>query len=233
MYSFAQRSDTAVLDEPLYGHYLRRTGAQHPGRQRILATVECQASKVIQQEMLGEHELPVLFVKSMAHHLVGLDLSFLDSLTNIILIRRPEEVLASLYRHLAQPTLLDTAFKMQYELLHFLQERGQTPLVIDARDLLSQPENLLRQVCLRVGLNFEPAMLHWQAGALPQDGVWAPYWYDSLHQTTGFEPYLRKPVHIPERLTPLLEESYEYYLALYEHALQTHQLLGQAALSYH
>ncbi|MGD8481270.1 MAG: sulfotransferase family protein, partial [Gammaproteobacteria bacterium] len=33
MYSFAQRPDTRVLDEPLYGHYLKSSGARHPGRE--------------------------------------------------------------------------------------------------------------------------------------------------------------------------------------------------------
>ena len=33
MYSFAQRPDTRVVDEPLYGHYLRVSGAEHPGDQ--------------------------------------------------------------------------------------------------------------------------------------------------------------------------------------------------------
>ena len=32
MYSFAQRNDVRVVDEPLYGHYLKVTGAQHRGR---------------------------------------------------------------------------------------------------------------------------------------------------------------------------------------------------------
>jgi hypothetical protein len=32
MYSFAQNEAVAVIDEPLYGHYLRVTGADHPGR---------------------------------------------------------------------------------------------------------------------------------------------------------------------------------------------------------
>ena len=30
MYAFAQRPDTAVVDEPLYAHYLRVSGADHP-----------------------------------------------------------------------------------------------------------------------------------------------------------------------------------------------------------
>ena len=38
MYSFAQRSDTRVVDEPLYGHFLRVSGTHHPGRDEVLAS---------------------------------------------------------------------------------------------------------------------------------------------------------------------------------------------------
>jgi hypothetical protein len=35
MYSFAQRSDTRAIDEPLYAHYLRVSGAEHPGKEMV------------------------------------------------------------------------------------------------------------------------------------------------------------------------------------------------------
>ncbi|RMF66572.1 MAG: sulfotransferase family protein, partial [Calditrichaeota bacterium] len=35
MYSFAQREDTRVVDEPLYGYYLKLSGADHPGREEV------------------------------------------------------------------------------------------------------------------------------------------------------------------------------------------------------
>jgi hypothetical protein len=35
MYSFAQRSDTTVLDEPLYASYLRLTGLARPYREQV------------------------------------------------------------------------------------------------------------------------------------------------------------------------------------------------------
>ncbi len=38
MYSFAQREDTRVIDEPLYGHYLKVTGVLHPGRKEVIQT---------------------------------------------------------------------------------------------------------------------------------------------------------------------------------------------------
>ena len=37
MYSMAQRSDMRVLDEPLYAHFLRHTGAERPCREATLA----------------------------------------------------------------------------------------------------------------------------------------------------------------------------------------------------
>ena len=49
MYSFAQRSDTLVVDEPLYGHFLRVTGTIHPGRDEVLATVNCDGDAVMRE----------------------------------------------------------------------------------------------------------------------------------------------------------------------------------------
>ena len=34
MYSFGSREDTSIFDEPLYGHYLRKSKLKHPGRKR-------------------------------------------------------------------------------------------------------------------------------------------------------------------------------------------------------
>ncbi len=47
MYSFAQRPDTCVVDEPLYGHFLRVTGALHPGREEVMVSVDCDGDKVM------------------------------------------------------------------------------------------------------------------------------------------------------------------------------------------
>ena len=49
MYSFAQRSDTRVVDEPLYGHFLRVTGTVHPGRDEIMAAVNCDGDAVMRE----------------------------------------------------------------------------------------------------------------------------------------------------------------------------------------
>jgi hypothetical protein len=74
MYSFAQRTDTKVFDEPLYAHYLSKTNAKnyHPGADDILATMENDGKKVVAM-IMGEHEKSIVFFKNMTHHLLDLD----------------------------------------------------------------------------------------------------------------------------------------------------------------
>lgn len=77
MYSFAQRDDIRVVDEPLYGHYLRVSGADHPGRTDVLAAMNCDGNVAI-RELLNRQDRPDkrrLFLKHMADHLVDLDLN--------------------------------------------------------------------------------------------------------------------------------------------------------------
>ena len=53
MYSFAQRADTRVVDEPLYAHYLRVSGADHPGREEVLAALDQDGERVVREVILG------------------------------------------------------------------------------------------------------------------------------------------------------------------------------------
>ena len=86
MYSFAQRNDTKVFDEPLYAHYLSNTNANeyHPGAEEILSSMENDGEKVIEM-MLGNHDKSVVFFKNMTHHLLNLDFSFMKNVVNVIL----------------------------------------------------------------------------------------------------------------------------------------------------
>ncbi len=99
MYSFAQRPDTCVVDEPLYGHFLRVTGALHPGREEVMASVNCDGNKVMRELLThSSANTDLLFMKQMAHHLVAINKSFLSDTENIFLIRDPKYMLPSLSR---------------------------------------------------------------------------------------------------------------------------------------
>jgi len=214
MYSFAQRSDTRVVDEPLYAHYLRVSGAPHPGRGAVLAAQEQDGEKVVRDVILGPCDRPVVFFKQMAHHLVELDRAFLAYTANVILTRDPNEMLPSLRENIARPTIRDTGYAMQTELFGELRALGQDPPVLDAREILTGPRKVLGELCRRLGLPFEDAMLSWKPGARPEDGVWAPHWYASVHRSSGYGPYRKKNAPFPADLEPLLAECRPHYEAL-------------------
>jgi len=220
MYAFAQRSDTRVVDEPLYAHYLRYTGAQHPGRDEILAAMDNDGARVVREVILGSCDRSVLFVKNMGHHLVNLDWDFLHKVSTVFLIRDPKEMLPSLINQVPSPTLADTALKRQVEILEHLSQAGLSPAVLDSRELLMDPRGVLLQLCEHLGLDFEEGMLRWPAEARPEDGVWAPHWYHVIHTTTGFAPYKPKTAPFPSFLEPLLEECKPYYDRLYKVAIK-------------
>jgi len=212
MRSFAQRSDTRVVDEPLYGHYLAITGAPHPGRDELVEVLETDATRVVNDLILGPCDNDVLFLKQMVHHLTpDLDLAFLDECTNVFLIRDPAEVIASLVKQLPEPGMRDVGLARQVELFRDLRSRGQEPPVVDSRLLLHDPGGVLSALCVRIGLDWDAGMLSWPAGPQPEDGPWSRYWYDNVHRSTGFEPYRPGARAVPEHCQDLLEECRALY----------------------
>lgn len=221
MYSFAQRDDMRVVDEPLYGHYLRVTGADHPGAADVMAAMDCDGDAVMRGllEQQAADASKRLFIKHMAHHLVDLDPGFLEHTCNVFLIRDPREMLPSLVIQVPRAQLADTGLRRQWQLYAELRESGQRPAILDSRELLLDPEGVLRGFCDYLGHPFTPAMLEWPPGPRPEDGVWAPHWYHAVHQSTGFAPYRAKTA-FPEHLEPLLAECRPWYDRLFEHAIR-------------
>lgn len=225
MYAFAQRSDTQVIDEPLYAHYLHtKYGADaadstHPATAEVLASMATDATEVVRGVILGPCDKPVLFMKQMAHHLIEIDLGFLEETVNIFLIRDPKEMLPSLAKVIGTPTLADTGLKTQHDLLISLRAAGQSPPILDARLLLEDPRGVLAQLCERLGLRFEASMLSWEAGGNPADGVWAPYWYGNVHRSTGFAPYRPKSEPFPAELVEVLKVCSPHYEVLHRNAI--------------
>lgn len=221
MYSFAERPDTLVVDEPLYGHYLRVSGANHPGRDDVVAAMDTDGNRVMRD--LLARELPagksVLFLKQMAHHLTALDTDFMSQTANVFLIRDPKDMLPSLTIQIPDATLKDIGLETQWRLFERLEAEGEAPTIVDSRLLLLSPTSILEKLCVRLGLAFEANMLSWRAGPREQDGVWAKHWYHAVHKSTGFQAY-RPKSEFPAELLPLLEDCAPYYEKLYQHALR-------------
>lgn len=225
MYSFAQRADTRAVDEPLYAHYLRVSGAQHPGREEVLASQDPNGERVAREEVLGACDRPVAFFKMMAHHLVELDLdtwqrTLLERVTNVLLVRDPRAMLISLAKVLGTPQLKDTGLGAQVEILERLERKGIDVPVLDAREVLLDPRGVLGELCERVGIAFDERMLSWPAGPKPEDGVWAKHWYAQVHRSTGFEAWTERNASLPPELRSLHEQCHALYERLYAKAIR-------------
>lgn len=209
MYSFAQRSDTRVWDEPFYAVYLRKTGAPHPAADAIMRTLPSDEKEVRSAILAAEG--PVQFLKNMAHHMEALDNPLIAPARNIFLIRDPRQILASYAKVIATPVMRDIGVAYQYTLFSRLREEGTDPLVLDSSTLLDSPEAVLKVLCQRCGLKYEQRMAHWPAGPKPYDGVWAPHWYANVHATTGFQKQATNSRPLPHRLDDLLSEARSIY----------------------
>ena len=220
MYSFAQRKDTIAIDEPLYAHYLRVTGADHPGKEEILHSQEQDGEKVIQQNIFGDYDKPIIFLKQMTHHLVDVDMNFLSKTLNIIYIRDPKQIIASYAQVRKDVTMDDIGLAAQWQLYQFLQNNHYSCIVLDSAEILNNPEKVLTELCAALEIPFDKAMLYWPAGPKKEDGVWAKYWYDNVHKSTGFAKQPTSERSLPEYLELLYKETKTYYDLLYPHSIK-------------
>lgn len=220
MYSFAQRKDTQVYDEPLYGYYLSHTTtkAHHPGAEEILASMENNGTKVIEM-MMGAHKKPVVFFKNMTHHLLHIDRSFMKNCKHIILTRNPKEMLPSFAKVISNPSMNDVGYALQTDLMDYFDKLDIPVVVLDSKRILSNPEAILLELCRQIGIPFNVKMLKWKSGDRPEDGVWAKYWYANVHKSQGFNEYTAKSKAFPERLKPLLDSCIPHYELLMKRAV--------------
>jgi hypothetical protein len=222
MRSWGNRPDTFVCDEPLYAHYLLKTGLDHPGADEVIRTHENDWERAVKwlTEFVPEGKT-VFYQKHMTHHLLSeIDRGWLDQVENVFLIREPAEMLISLAKVLKEPRLVDTGLPQQWEIFEHVRRRtGKTPPIIDAHDVLESPEALLRRLCERLELDFTPTMLSWPAGPRDTDGVWAKHWYDAVWKSTTFQPHRPRAEPIPEKLKAFHGECERIYQELYRERL--------------
>src|SRR4029077_8623932 len=149
MRSWGNRPDTFVCDEPLYAHYLARTGVPHPGADEVIRLHENDWRKVVDWLTGPVPEgRSIFYQKHMTHHLLPeIERGWLDRVAHAFLIREPREVITSFVRIAGTPRLEDTGYPQQLEIFeHVCRQTGRTPPVVDSRDVLTDPPRMLRLV---------------------------------------------------------------------------------------
>ena len=198
MRSFGARADCAVSDEPFYGAFLKATGEPHPMAAETIAAMDCDWSSITATQ---SGSIPggkaLWYQKHMPHHMVGpVSIRDLPEHRHAFLIRAPERVVASYAAKKELRTAEMLGFAKLREYFEFEADRtGKAPPVLDTDIVLQDPANVLSMLCAALGIDWDPAMLAWQKGPHPQDGVWGAHWYDKVNASTGFAP---PPGPLPE-----------------------------------
>ena len=223
MRSFGSRSDTFVSDEPFYGCFLKATGAGHPMRDEVIAAMDCDWRSVM-DALRGEPSdgSPVWYQKHMWHHMTGpIGYDDFEGFTHAFLVREPERMIASYLRKRETAGFEDFGLERQAEFFEREADRlGKAPPVIDAADVLANPQTVLLDLCDALGIPWDKAMLAWDPGPRPTDGPWAPHWYAAVEASSGFGPPEAGPVELPDEAQRLADRCRPYYQRLAAHRLR-------------
>lgn len=200
-----------VLDEPLYANFLRVTGVDRPYREELLSKMDPDGNKVVKEVIFGPGEEKYRYCKHIAkQRLPNLTGNLMKKGKHFIMIRNPLNILPS-FGKVVRPSFMELGIAELVAIYTELCDLGSPPPVIDADDLQRDPEAVLSGLCEDLGIPFQPQMLKWEAGPRDFDGVWAPWWYESVHKSTGFSKSRRYPMTFPFAFYDLLEQSLPFY----------------------
>ena len=223
MRSFGNRADTFVSDEPYYGAFLKTSGADHPMRETVIAAMDCDWASVA-RTLSGP--VPdgsrVWYQKHMWHHMVGpVGYDDFAGFTHAFLIRAPERMIASYLKKREAAAFEDFGLERQAEFFEREADRlGEAPPVVDASDVLADPERVLKALCASLGLAWDSAMLAWLPGRRATDGPWAPHWYQAGEASTGFGPPEGPLSELPDEAQRLADRCRPYYQRLAAHKIR-------------
>jgi hypothetical protein len=226
MRAWENRPDCAVSDEPLYAAWLTLSGADHPGRDEVIAAGDTDWRRVVRELTEGPvpHAATIWYQKHMCHHLhPDMSWDWIADLDNVLLLRDPDQVVASYVAARGTDEIVpeDVGLPQQIELFEWLGTRtGRPPLVIDSSEFLSAPEAHLRALCEQFDIEFLPRMLAWPSGPRASDGVWAKYWYDSVWRSTGFKTPRPRRVQLSGRAAEVAEYCRPIYQRLRSNRLR-------------
>lgn len=224
--SFEQRNDCIVIDEPFYPPYLLTKGLDHPLREEIINNRETdykEAIKTITKEL--PNNISFSFQKHIAKNILPeFGMEWLKSLHNIFLIRDPSEVILSYINVMGSADEEGVGYSALFKIFKaHLAVENSCPIIIDAKDLLKDPTDILIKLCEKLSIPFTNQMLSWESGFKDSDTIMgkelsnfkSPF-QSSLVNSTGFQPYTKKESSVPAKYFSLHENCLEIYNYLYK-----------------
>ena len=188
MYSFAQRPNCVVIDEPFYASFLKKTDLNHPGRQEILNCYPNSSVESIDRihQFIRSSGNKEIYLKNMAQHMSGVSWEWALNAIHIFWIRHPRKVIRSFSKVFPDLTLSDIGIVEQLKQWKRIQKFPGKKVIVDSDEMLSAPNKTFPIICDAVGLPFYKEMLVWPRGKKEYDETWWPHWYSNVHNTCSF-----------------------------------------------
>ena len=192
--SMVERGDLLALHEPFEGlMYFGDTEVE--GR-----TFESPASLLawLREETDGVSVFLKETTDYRVHEVILADRRFLAEARHAFLIRRPEEIAASLYALRPDMGIEDIGLEALHDLHAAVHDAGgNRPVVVDSDDLVARPEATMAAYCAAVELPFIPQALTWEPGARPE---WrrSARWHVDVSASSGFVQRERSYTHTVE-----------------------------------
>ena len=148
------------------------------------------------------------------------------------LIRHPALAVPSLFKYRIseyQCVPNEAGFKQLFDVYLYVQKNlgDLNPVVVDASDLLMNPEGMLKAYCEAVGLTYKPGMSKWSQqfshesfGCITCRG-----WHDTVFSSNGIiQSSTRKPIpsldSLPQDMVKVIEEAMPVYEVLQKVSLK-------------
>lgn len=196
--------------------------------------------KAIVDKLLADYpSKELVFTKEMALHVEGkFDDIFsggLHQFMHTFLIRRPELSVYSLYKKTNELASSfgdfdpkEAGFQQLYDLYCYVKNKmGYSPVVVDADDLLADPDGMMKAYCTTTGIQYEENMTTWEPGLVPD---WLDFpmdmeWRAEVMQSKGFIQRNKTAAPLPRDLPDVVSECILECQPLYE-ALYPARLLS-------
>ena len=85
---------------------------------------------------------------------------------------------------------------------------------------IGAPQAVISAICDALDIPFTKDMLSWQKGGIQEDGIWAQYWYENVHNSTGFRVQKSSNQEMPDNLQSVLDQALIHYTILKNHILK-------------
>ena len=228
-------------------------GPERQGKRYSLEAIDPEATYRSANELLQKEYdgVDVVFAKDMAYYMdKKFDIFLEDGFKNFkhtFLIRNPNKAVLSSYKGVASPKLttwdffdpVEGGFKPMFEFFQFVRSHlDPSPVVVDADDLLDNPEGIMQSYCEALGLEYQENMTKWNPGPVPSWEncpcmCWG--WHDVVLKSSGIgitrknkseDEVAFDMEYIPVEVVDTIEMSMPHFEALYSFRIHAKNTLS-------